>query len=466
MYRSIPIQNKIVAAKIHEKDRQLHLNKLNSMKSTINTKAPGTFKHVGGNNKKKVQLKEDKLSEIERENRILLQKLTSIMKSPQAFGEYAAPLPPQTASSKSLNRDYRKRELVKITIENQLLSKRLSEKKSNYDVTRWLERHRVHEQYLKNICEYPLRISTGSLSKSPPRDEKDTFYNEIEVRPHTIDFRKNRSEKTFNFSTRDTATEPREKNFSQSSNMKKRPARLDPLAKFGGDGLKNILFKAKKKIGFSHFDIEIFNDHNKNFTIAAKNIERHDTKMMVITDEEGMKLVEKFQNNYEKLIDVLRFKGDQIFVDEEEENYRSDHAIEKLLMANEKNLDKDNDIVEIASDNQGESETSAILHNQDADDEESKDTDNFGFISQSFEGQKENNTNNKAVNHADPAHEESQPPKKKDSLKNQLNLPILQKEELRHISENEEENEIETSNKRVDTTALKKQTGTGGKTSN
>ena len=38
---------------------------------------------------------------------------------------------------KSLNREARKRELMKITRENQVILKRLQEKKPNYNVTRW-----------------------------------------------------------------------------------------------------------------------------------------------------------------------------------------------------------------------------------------------------------------------------------------------------------------------------------------
>lgn len=61
---------------------------------------------------------------------------------------------------KSLNRDARKRELMKITRENQVMLKRLQEKKPNYNVTRWAVEDVERRKILSNICEYP--VTTGS----------------------------------------------------------------------------------------------------------------------------------------------------------------------------------------------------------------------------------------------------------------------------------------------------------------
>lgn len=76
----------------------------------------------------------DRYTEIERENRILLEKMTSIMQTNNRSTIYSANAamyssiqnPPHTSSSmpplaqhkRSLNKDARKRELLKITLEN------------------------------------------------------------------------------------------------------------------------------------------------------------------------------------------------------------------------------------------------------------------------------------------------------------------------------------------------------------
>ena len=62
----------------------------------------------------------ERYTEIERENRILLEKMSNIMQKQQP-SLYKPPIKPKT----SLNRDIRRKELVKITLENQAFLKRL-----------------------------------------------------------------------------------------------------------------------------------------------------------------------------------------------------------------------------------------------------------------------------------------------------------------------------------------------------
>ena len=63
---------------------------------------------------------------------------------------------PTVAQRKSLNREARKRELVKITKENQMILKRLQEKKPNYNLSNWQKEEDSRKKILANICEYPL----------------------------------------------------------------------------------------------------------------------------------------------------------------------------------------------------------------------------------------------------------------------------------------------------------------------
>ena len=57
---------------------------------------------------------------------------------------------------RSLNREARKRDLVKITKENQMILKRLQEKKPNYNLQSWQKEEDQRKKILANICEYPL----------------------------------------------------------------------------------------------------------------------------------------------------------------------------------------------------------------------------------------------------------------------------------------------------------------------
>jgi hypothetical protein len=93
---------------------------------------------------------EDRYTEIERENRILLEKMTSIMQKPNrtstsfSTDRFTAPI-----SKKSLNRAQRKQELLKITLENQAILRRLQDKGSNYNVAKWEHEHRRRRELLK-----------------------------------------------------------------------------------------------------------------------------------------------------------------------------------------------------------------------------------------------------------------------------------------------------------------------------
>jgi len=52
----------------------------------------------------------------------------------------------------------RRKELIKITLENQAFLRRLQNKTSNYNVNRWEEAEHERKRLLKNICEYDYII--------------------------------------------------------------------------------------------------------------------------------------------------------------------------------------------------------------------------------------------------------------------------------------------------------------------
>jgi len=56
---------------------------------------------------------------------------------------------------RSLNREVRKKNLLKITIENQAILKRLQDRQSNYDVNKWESEFKGREKILRKMCEFP-----------------------------------------------------------------------------------------------------------------------------------------------------------------------------------------------------------------------------------------------------------------------------------------------------------------------
>lgn len=166
MYRSIPVSNKILKKRWDEHLDALHQEKLRTMKPSIDSGKPSTIGIVKGRAKKE-QIVEgahyaDRYLEIERENKLLLDKMTSIMQTQGLRQQH-------TRNKKSLNKESRKRDLIKITLENQALLKRLTEKQASYNTEKWEGERQEVEKLLTNICEYPYQLGS-SRPRAASRD--------------------------------------------------------------------------------------------------------------------------------------------------------------------------------------------------------------------------------------------------------------------------------------------------------
>jgi E3 ubiquitin-protein ligase TRIP12 len=106
----------------------------------------------GRSKAKKEQIIEERYTEIERENRILLEKMTNIMSHRGSLKD-SRPYRP-----KSLNRGLRRRKLAEISMENQAILKRLKEKTSQFNFSKWEKDRKVAENRLKYMCEFPYQL--------------------------------------------------------------------------------------------------------------------------------------------------------------------------------------------------------------------------------------------------------------------------------------------------------------------
>lgn len=118
------VSSKLLDKKWKEKDLLMHKRKLRDMKSagvSSKTRAPQVLianpkkdaMLEGKSNKLKLNFLLVRYTEIERENRILLEKMSNIMQKhqPSLYN-------PNQLFKPSLNREIRKKELLRITIEN------------------------------------------------------------------------------------------------------------------------------------------------------------------------------------------------------------------------------------------------------------------------------------------------------------------------------------------------------------
>lgn len=82
MHRAIPVGNKLLSKRWEEYNHSMHKKRVRKMRSVIDRSKPSKFTHLKYKAKKE-QMLEDRYTEIERENRILLEKMSYIMnKSP------------------------------------------------------------------------------------------------------------------------------------------------------------------------------------------------------------------------------------------------------------------------------------------------------------------------------------------------------------------------------------------------
>lgn len=153
--------NKIVIRKEVERQREKYEQRLKSMKPVVDSSPPQSLiKRI--TRAKKIQLMEgkthlEKCTEIERENRILYEKILKIRSK--------TPPPPLPQSQKSLNKTSRKLKINRINKANSFLTKRLENKESEYKTERNSTERKETEKMFANISEISSQITKRKHSK-------------------------------------------------------------------------------------------------------------------------------------------------------------------------------------------------------------------------------------------------------------------------------------------------------------
>lgn len=178
MDRAIPCGSKLIARKWQDRLLEQHKDRIRNIKSHVDTSEPAVSQldHLRYNLKKE-QLLEDRYTTIDRENRMLLKKMSEIMKQPGS----GPPLSDRSHRGPvSLNRDARKRELLRIARENQTILRRIHQAQPVYNHVEWEGKYRQNMQYLRNCSEFPVIIRKRSNLTSalvPLRQEDDVPFS-------------------------------------------------------------------------------------------------------------------------------------------------------------------------------------------------------------------------------------------------------------------------------------------------
>merc|ERR1712154_603138 len=139
-YQSIlPTHNKLLQQRWDTTYYNEHRRKVRDVQPMVDTKAPPTYMHLHLK-LKKLQLEEERLATIERDNRILLEKMSYIMRTRGRVDNR------NNYEYKSLNREKRQRELLRVTKENQ--------------------------KFMDNISHYPQEWWVQEPQRSPRRGQE------------------------------------------------------------------------------------------------------------------------------------------------------------------------------------------------------------------------------------------------------------------------------------------------------
>lgn len=269
MDRSLVKGNKICAKREEQRRHDLHRDRIRKMKPQVNTAEPAAWAmdHVRINLKRE-QLLEERYSEIDRENRILLDKMSSIMR------EKMTPRTPRETQVQgkgpvSLNKDFRKKELIRITKENQSILKRIQQAQPIYNHVQWEGDHRRQHQYLQNCCEYPLVLKSA---RGRPTSELVPLDGE------------------------DGAEAP------QSLSARASP---DEKSKF--------LLKEGQRIGEKYYLVEMTTD-GRTLVIGAYDGDAQQTLELVVKEKHHRRLYREANGDYSALASRLRIEGDHLVI--------------------------------------------------------------------------------------------------------------------------------------------------------
>merc|ERR1719505_183651 len=133
--------------------------------AVLDNHAPQTYMHMHLK-LKKMQVEEERLATVERDNRILLEKMSYIMRTKGRVDNH------NDVEHKSLNKTKRQRELLRVTHENQAILKRITSKEPHYNQMQWEEEWNNNVQYMENISQYPVGWYQDIITKTQPRKKQ------------------------------------------------------------------------------------------------------------------------------------------------------------------------------------------------------------------------------------------------------------------------------------------------------
>jgi E3 ubiquitin-protein ligase TRIP12 len=286
MHRAIPIGNKLCAKREEQRKHDFHRDRVKNMRPLVDTKEPKVcqFDHIR-NNLKREQMLEERYTQIDRENMTLLKKMSDIMKHPT----FSVPKEPK--GPVSLNRDFRKKDLIRITQENQNILKRIQQAQPIYNHVAWEESHRKNASYLRNCCEYPISLNTSKMRSGGGLVPLGCSGEGME------------------------AFQESQANLEQYMEEDRQRAAESSVVKDSAaeEELRYVL-KEGKKIGEGYYLVEMATD-GRTMTISAYDGDTQKTLELLVNEKNHRKLYRETNGDYSAIASRLRVDGDRLILD-------------------------------------------------------------------------------------------------------------------------------------------------------
>jgi len=200
--------------------------------------------------------------EIDRDNRILLRKMSDMMKQPNPYTKE------DTRTNCSSNKSGRKQALLHITKENHRLLKSIQEVQPVYNHKNWEAHHKNSGVLLRNCCTYPV------ITRLPRQQSSPSILMRMET--------------------------------AGGDGTAPAMGATDP----GADNT-NYVLKEGKRIGETYFLVEMSTD-GRTLNISAYDGDTQTSLELVVGEKNHRQLYREAQGDYSLIANRLRVEGDRL----------------------------------------------------------------------------------------------------------------------------------------------------------
>uniref|UniRef100_A0A3P8X2R5 Si:ch211-284k5.2 n=1 Tax=Cynoglossus semilaevis TaxID=244447 RepID=A0A3P8X2R5_CYNSE len=151
-----PVTNRYLQQRWDQNNYQNHCRKVSSALPVVDNRGIRTPAHVQLK-LKRLQLQDERLSIIDRDNRLLSSRLANIVSSHGLVDH-----------RNHLNADKRRAELVLVRRQNQAIYQRLLSRQSEYRRQTWLDDWQKAERRRESISQYPRGLGDKQQTPTPP----------------------------------------------------------------------------------------------------------------------------------------------------------------------------------------------------------------------------------------------------------------------------------------------------------